>query len=181
MISTKPQNTAQQIMGSFKIGSGDNWDELANGQEEKIKAIIAESSVGIKNATDDVQAAGLIDEEFSTMVRGTMNDLREFATRYQVLVERRGGRTGPTKNDQDYTEYMNLGLEYVGLDQEMSVVLPMGLVGLAEYQGRARRILEEKDLEKAQDVNVITDVQVKEPKPEIQEIEVPTTPEQAAE
>jgi len=165
MISTKPKNTAQQIYDGFKVGSGDNWDELANGQEEKIRAIIAESSVGIKTATDDVVAAGLIDEEYNVMARGVMRDLQDFATRFQILTERRGGRTGPTKDDKDYTDYMNLGLEYVALDQEMSVVLPMGLVNLAEYQGRAQRVFQERELEKAQDVNVITDVQIKEPKP----------------
>lgn len=156
MTTKKPLNAAQQVYQQMRIGSGDNWDELANGQEEKIKAIIAKSSTGIAQATADVEAAGMIDEEFDIMARGTMNDLRDYASRFQALVARRNGRTGPTKNDTDYTDYINLGIEYVALDQEMAVVLPVGLFGLAEYQARADRKLS------ALNKDVVTDVEAKE-------------------
>lgn len=155
-------NAAQQIHQSLSVntsrpGSGDNWDEIRDNLEPRAQKAIAESSWLCNEMGQTCIKAGVSDADFITQAKGTMRDIGHYRDRHLALVRQRGDRTGPTKDDKDYTDYTRIGMEHVALHQEMGVIVGQGLIALSQYQERAAKILAE------QDRNTVTDVEPKEP------------------
>lgn len=148
-------NAAQQIHQNLgvedalfrkKVQGGD-WDELANGFENNLRNQIAESANLANLAVKTVNQAGTGNPEFYTLANGTMRDLKNFADRFGALVRRRDGRTGPTKNAEEYTDYMSIGLELTSLSEELQVVVGHTLFTLTDAHNHALEVLRQRDAE----------------------------------
>ena len=165
-------NVAQQIQDNLGVnnalfqknlkGAG-SWDELANGMEVNLQTQIASAADLTKQTWDLVHSEGMQNAEFVALSKGIMRDLQNCATQYGNLVARRDGRVGVTKSPEEHTEYLSIGLELTSLSEEMTTVVGHAMVGMTEFHNaaldKARARIAEQD--------TVTDVEVKEPVPEL--------------
>lgn len=137
--------------------TGGNWNDLALRQEDRIAEIIRDTSNTAMEVHQAVKQAGTANPEYDQLSLGFMRDLDEFSRQHVVLVNRRAGRTGQTRDNNDYTDYITIGVESQQLIETMSAVLPLGIAGLQEHHQNAIEVLE------ARNPRAVTDVEVKEP------------------
>lgn len=169
-------NTAQQLHQKLGVDNalfmkqvqGGNWDELANGLEGSIRHQIAESANLVAMAEATVKAAGTGNAEFYTLANGTLRDLKRFTDLFNVLVQRRAGRTGPTRSSEEYTEYLSIGLELTTLTEELQVVVGHTLFTMSDAHGNALEILRAREeAEKKEEADTLVTQEVQPIEPEV--------------
>lgn len=148
-------NAATQIHDALGVGDalfqkqlkGDaDWSELANTMEPNLKQMLVNVGQHCVNVTHLVASENLATPEFLNLSHGIMRDLQHTADTLNVLVDRRGGRTGPTKSAEEYTDYMTIGLEMSSAAEQLQTVVTHAMFSLTEYEHEAmerRRIREE--------------------------------------
>lgn len=131
---------------------GGNWNDLERRIEPRIRSIIAETTMNAQAVQHAVVLAGTENPEYKQMALGFARDLDDFTRQFCVLVDRRAGRTGQTKDSDDYTDYITLGVESQQLLETMTSVLPIGIAGLQEHHQTALDKLNEQNPEAVTDV-----------------------------
>lgn len=158
-------NAAMQIQSQLgvdnamfrKQSNNASWAELAGGVEAKTRDQIFGSTNMAEQIFQVVKLAGTTNPEFETFYNGVMRDLKIYAERWAALRDRRAGRMGVIQNPEEYTDYVALGLEFVSLSEEMSIVVPDTLFNMQEHHHYALEVLRKQ----AEAQSPVSDAEVK--------------------
>lgn len=165
------ENIAQQIHKQLGVDEaafkkqvkGDvSWDDFANGLEPSLRDLIANVAVFTNNTIQLVESQGVGNAEFFALSRGTMRDCKGYADRLNQLISRRGDRTGPTKNSNDYTDYISIGVELTNMTEEIQTVSTTSMISMTEFEQAALDKIREAEAAAAA---ADQDVEVKEAEP----------------
>lgn len=144
------QRTATQIHEELGVTEamfrkrvqGGNWDELANGLEPSTRDQIINFTQLVASTQDAVNLAGLNDIDFQASTSGVLANLHRYADELVNIIDTRAGRSGPTRNEDEYTEYMALGLRLTTLSEEMCQVVGHAIMVLQARHDMALKVLE---------------------------------------
>ena len=140
-------------IGNFN--SNQSWDSIKS-IADTVANMLVDVAIEINQTIRLLNAAGIENKEVTITVNGLKRDLASYTDKVALLKQKHEGRTGMVTSNDEYSECMNVGLEYMSLNEEIRAVFFQPLTTLTEYASTAKQRLA------AQNPNVVTDVVAKE-------------------
>lgn len=171
----KSMNDAQLIMSGAlnptlaKEESKQSWDDL-----EGIYKSCSEALVVANNSVVELfKIPGVIDnienrQETKVALLGLNKDIKFFSEELKTIHNNHAGKTGLIENESELGQCLEIFEKYHSFQTTYQSVIIPTVITLSEEVGKAaelmnKKIAEQEALAAAQDPNVVTEVQVKEP------------------
>lgn len=163
LAEAKTKNAQKMRADYFKSNTG--WDDTKELYETACQMVIGTGET-IRQGYSDKSIFSYFNNnemiEVNTAINGMNKDLQLFAQELGNIGSKHLNRSGAVTNDEDFSIILELGQEYSDFTTRFSAVVSPNQKFLTDKLGLALTRREEIEKAAAQEVTIVTDVQVKE-------------------